>query len=390
MPSSDSPHLIIARFLKSNGFQQTLDSFLQEIGLDEEEAAKPGDGMTLEAILEERRMFSVSPEYELVQEGQEEETLPYPCVPQLLEGIGSNVLFITVVNANEIPYIVTACADRTLCIHHGETLKLTRVLSDLHPSPILSVMEDNGFLVTAGMDGCVHVVNFETGSVHRTLKQHDKYAVHLKTSSKHLVTAGYDKRIHVYGPRGDTWLGTIELSSNPEALLLTEADQKDVLIVSKRDSTFLYYYDLANLPNPLRQYNLAEQGSWVSFCCGDIARSPTHPQQYGVVTTSAPTMRFLYLDHSSVEPNVVQNARTGAPQDHYSSPRCCFRPSGDAVWVNSDDGVIRAINIQTGKIDVELKKHDGRVKALWAGMLHGKEVLLSGGMADSSVCVWKA
>ena len=87
-------------------------------------------------------------------------------------------------------------------------------------------------------------------------------------------------------------------------------------------------------------------------------------------------------------------ATTHAPQNDYSTPRCAWRPDGSALWVSGDDGVIRGIDAETGKISRELRGHDpgSKIRALWAGRLgHGveeRELLVSGGF-DRRVLVWE-
>lgn len=59
-----------------------------------------------------------------------------------------------------------------------------------------------------------------------------------------------------------------------------------------------------------------------------------------------------------------------APQTSYT-PRVVWRLDGCRVWVNGDDGVVRGIEVMTGKIVALLKGHKPRIKvrSLWAGMM---------------------
>jgi hypothetical protein len=58
------------------------------------------------------------------------------------------------------------------------------------------------------------------------------------------------------------------------------------------------------------------------------------------------------------------------PQTSYT-PQVVWRLDGCRVWVNGDDGVVRGIEVMTGKIVALLKGHKPRIKvrSLWAGMM---------------------
>ena len=98
-----------------------------------------------------------------------------------------------------------------------------------------------------------------------------------------------------------------------------------------------------------------------------------------------------------------------APQTPYSTPQVVWRPGGSGVWVNGDDGVVRGVEVMTGKVIALLKGHEPgtKVRSLWAGMVsvteedrdgveeggraertREEEWLVSGGF-DKRVLVWK-
>jgi len=90
---------------------------------------------------------------------------------------------------------------------------------------------------------------------------------------------------------------------------------------------------------------------------------------------------------------------TMAPQTPYSTPQVVWRPGGSGVFVNADDGVIRGIDTQSGKVVAMLKAHEvgSKVRTLCAGWEvveeeddKGKkrEILVSGGF-DKKVFVWR-
>lgn len=59
------------------------------------------------------------------------------------------------------------------------------------------------------------------------------------------------------------------------------------------------------------------------------------------------------------------------------------------MWVNADDGVVRGVEVKTGRVKVSLRVCGGgeKVRTLWAGRVDGREVLVTGGF-DKGLKVW--
>lgn len=59
------------------------------------------------------------------------------------------------------------------------------------------------------------------------------------------------------------------------------------------------------------------------------------------------------------------------------------------MWVNADDGVVRGVEVKTGRVRVSLRVCGGgeKVRTLWAGRVDGREVLVTGGF-DKGLKVW--
>jgi len=88
---------------------------------------------------------------------------------------------------------------------------------------------------------------------------------------------------------------------------------------------------------------------------------------------------------------------TMSPQTPYSTPQVVWRPGGSGVFVNADDGVVRGIDTDTGKVVSLLRAHEvgSKVRTLYAGFESGgdgdgkgREILVSGGF-DKKVFVWR-
>lgn len=56
--------------------------------------------------------------------------------------------------------------------------------------------------------------------------------------------------------------------------------------------------------------------------------------------------------------------------------------------VNSDDGLIRGVEVKSGKVMKTLRGHESAVRTLWTGIIAGKEVLISGSF-DKSVLIYR-
>lgn len=300
-------------------------------------------------------------------------------------------------------------------------------------------------------------------------KDHAKYAVNVVAyedkadpSKWWVATAGWDECVFLYclnipdeadapalkigGP-----VTRIKLVSNPESLLFVPHVDTDelLLLVSRRDSTYIYYYQVeaaSEETNPrendgaaaekspqearlLGQQNLApHSNAWVAFSPAHMVLSPHDPGLLAVATSTLPNMKViivrLLFPPAKTEPTLedpvtqasqalatleLQNredaailvqANTFAPQTDYSTPQVAWRPNGSGVWVNGDDGVVRGIETKTGKVIATLKGgHEPgcKVRSVWSGYVavpqtEGDPVLeewvISGGF-DKKLIVWK-
>lgn len=275
-------------------------------------------------------------------------------------------------------------------------------------------------------------------------KDHSKYAIKVvayedaDTEKVLVATAGWDSKIRVYafdlpaeaaGEDTDTVamgepVAYINLATNPESMLFVRHIdlERVVLLVSRRDSTHLYYYQVDNfLTSPtttpkecrlLGKQNLApHSNAWVTFSPSGLALSPHDPGLLAVATSSLPHMKVIIVrllfppaesfeiddanpststpPTTAAEPEtqatqafaalalqnredaaILVQANTFSPQTAYSTPQVVWRPDGSGVWVNGDDGVIRGVEARTGKIAALLKQgHQNgyKVRTIWAG-----------------------
>jgi WD40 repeat protein len=283
------------------------------------------------------------------------------------------------------------------------------------------------------------------GNIIAKRNDHAKYAVKVATFQRPngtlIATAGWDCKVNIYKPATSPSfqlsepLATVSLASKPEAILFVSHPDngEPILLVTRTDSNYIYYYNTESVPRLLGKQNLApHSNAWVAFTPSALALSPNDPSVVAVGTSTVPHMKLLIvrllfppysesptqpprvavraslLDDSPATETQASQARaalavadredaaihihcnTFAPQTAYSTPAVAWRPDGSGVWVNGDDGAIRGIEASTGKVVSTLKGHEdgSKVRCLWAGEVDGEELLVSGGF-DQKLIVWQ-
>ncbi|KAF2093662.1 hypothetical protein NA57DRAFT_48005 [Rhizodiscina lignyota] len=449
---ADDEKILIAQFLRANDYAETLKSFLSEAGLPPDAGTTSKDGLTLEKLLQEKRAFDISADFEkLATNDTKGWRQPAPAVPTAVSlPTSSNILNAAVIarihaDGSRNDVLWSSAADRSVNISDPATLE-TLDTSRNNEAPVLSVAQSSRYLLHGDMAGNIVLSETQSRAVLDKRKDHRKYVVRVATyetsDGAWVATAGWDATVFVYWLRQDhaspslgSPVGRISLLSNPEAVLfvLSAENTRPVLLVSRRDSTFIHYYrlpDIGNSPGAvcdlelLGRQNLAPHAlSWVSFTPADMALCPADPSLIAVATSSMPHMKVLIvrllfptkdaatavqswasgessLAVSSVGENtesstmdVTSRARAElarqnreeaailiscnamAPQTQYSTPVVVWRPDGSGVWVSGDDGVIRGIDSASGKIVTKLESHESgsKIRCLWAGMVSGQQ-----------------
>ncbi|ODM24102.1 hypothetical protein SI65_01692 [Aspergillus cristatus] len=455
---------LVARFLRSNNYSDTLNTFIREAGLSADVGqTDSGNDWTIEGVLEEKKAFDKSVNFERYNEDEKKDvwTVPAPSKPTIIQTpTSSNLLAASVEpwqqqpNDKPSPCLVATGADRQLHVFKtAEGNELVKSFAGHSDSPILSyVSVRNGrYVFMTNMSGQLILQRGE--EVLGKRKDHGKYAVkvvaHEDPSGRVLVaTAGWDSKICIYEfniPEGDEEVAMdqpvayINLDTNPETMLFVRHVDlgHTLLLVSRRDSTHLYYYqvDSTGQTTPyecrlLGKQNLApHSNAWVTFSPSSLALHPDDPGLLAVATSSLPHMkviivRLLFPSAESFNPEfepqpptepitqatqafealALQNredaailiqANAFAPQTAYSTPQVMWRPDGSGVWVNGDDGVVRGVEARTGKVVGMLKMgHDVgcKVRTIWAGWVEvegvKEEWVVSGGF-DKKLIVWK-
>ncbi|KAJ5363786.1 uncharacterized protein N7496_009499 [Penicillium cataractarum] len=490
---------IVARFLRTNAYTDTLQAFIREAGLAPDVGQASGDdthNLTIQSLLEEKKAYDHSVNFErLGSESKEIASwgLPAPSKPTIISTpTSSNLLAASVeywqkpsLDGSHVdsdlatsirPLIVSTGADRQM--HLLETVSGYEAItsfSGLSDSPVLSFVSilQGQYILMTNMSG--HLLLQRGPEVLQSRKDHAKYAVKVivheelddtgSVKAFWIATAGWDATVFLYrvsienGDQAPTPVigdpvARIRLTTNPESLLFVRhVDTGELLLlVSRRDSSYIYYYQVepslsngthqmqsdnaqSSLPECrlLGQQNLApHSNAWVAFSPSHMALSPLDPGLLAVATSSEPHMKVIVVrllfpsttsfngpNPSSPDAAVTQasqalealalqnredaailiQANTFAPQTSYSTPQVAWRPDGSGVWVNGDDGVVRGIEIKTGKVVALLKDgHEpgSKVRTIWAAYVAipdkgddaNEEWVISGGF-DKRLIVWK-
>jgi WD40 repeat protein len=446
-----------------------LSAFVLEAGLPQDFGANADDKITIESVLHEKQAFDTSLNFEKL--GLDDKARGWssqaPSIPMVVSSLParSNILSISVLDLSLSPaelsqkYLAVTTADRKLHLldPSSSTYEVAHSYSDFQESPILDVIAiDKQHILVASMSGRLTLYDTAKGKKVEERKDHSKYVVkianHTDGSTVWIASAGWDAKIFLYnfnstGAEGGGRLGqpcaVLSLPSIPEALVFITSpdDGTPILVVARRDSTFLHYYAASNSTSEaltfLGKQSLApHSNAWIAFTPSDIQICPTDSSLVAVATSSTPHMKLLIvkllvpskesslLDATpNLGPNgtltqasqaraelliqdreeaaIVVNVSTLAPQTQYSTPRLVWRPDGSGVYVSSDDGLVRGIEASTGKLMATLEGHDpgSKLRCLWAGNLDTRqrgssnvngqqEYLVSGGF-DQKLILWQ-
>lgn len=435
--------------------------------------------LTLEVLLDEKRNFDISTKFERlgVSDGTTKWSDAAPSVAKTVTSLpaSSNILSVNVHPASDklgydrdlmrrrgilrltsnrgptTPTLFVSTADRRLHLLDVHTQALRASFIGLHDSPILScVVFRESHLLSAAMSGQL-VLSDTGGNVISSRRDHLKYVVKIATHEDGgldpiVATAGWDGKVHLYRPQvGETvTLGapfaSITLPTKPEAMVIVRHPDNDqpLLLLSRADSSFLYYYTIEDEPRLLGRQNLApNSNAWVAFTPSAIAVHPSDSSLVAVGLSTVPHMKVVIvrllippydketvssepparfrtslLDDTPVSETQASQARaalaiadresaaiiihcnTMAPQTAYSTPAVVWRPDGSGIWCNGDDGAVRGIEASSGKVVSVLQGHEAgsKVRCLWAGSTMSndgteQELLVSGGF-DQRLVVW--
>lgn len=447
---------------------QTLKSFVREADLPPDTGTDIDSSVTIESILDEKKTFDLSLNFEKlgVDAAGLQWAIPAPSKPVVLDSLPSrsNILSVTTFDLL-LPsatvarqYVAVTTADRRLHLLNPASpgFALVRSYTNFQDSPILDIITiASRYMLIATMSGKLVLFDTARDMILAERRDHAKYIVKIASwslgNSVLVATAGWDSKVFVYLMNSeddvtclDEPVASLALPSIPETVLFVRSpeDGSPVLLLTRRDSTFLYYYSVPVTNTAtidlLGKQNLApHSNAWVAFTPADVQICPSNPSVVAVATSSTPHMKLLILKLLLPPPQslrsetataqqpaeeaaltqasqaraelvvadreeaaIMVNVSTMAPQTAYSTPRLTWRPDGSGLYVSSDDGIVRGIEANSGKLVASLEGHEpgSKLRCLWTGILNvhdgeagncrdSREILLSGGF-DQKLILW--
>ncbi|KAL8280816.1 hypothetical protein RQP46_006820 [Phenoliferia psychrophenolica] len=403
-------HQLIASFLEAEGYTDTLAAFRREASAAFEgvDLLTPAEASTdLREVVEDyltSRMHALAIPPAPLEDELLRLKLEAPLPTKVIKTIrdGTNVLTCRrgVLPKREwngasgrfksefLPAIFTTAVDRTLKVYSSESYELLH--SQQFPSPVLSIAvhpRHLRFVVAGMMEGSLHLLDLVTLDVVQKEKDHNKFIVRTAWSDDGhwIASIGYDRTVNIYqvletrptgdganalldGEEPDELASTPKLSivlrhtheckSNPEAVIFLPSSSH--LVFACRDDHILHYLSLPSPTGPssptdytLTGYNLNENGdAWVSFSVLYITLHPKLPL-LSLQTSTENSRILLYPFHSSQR---LLTLFTTAEQGEYSTPRHAWLPDGSAALVNSEDGILRVVDLQ-GKVRQRIPAH---------------------------------
>lgn len=215
--------------------------------------------------------------------------------------------------------LLASTADRRFLSIDPTQNALVRSISHVHDSPILScVLYSPKCLITisSAMSGQTVLYNHAKDRVLDERRDHKKYVVKLTSikekRSTWIATAGWDAKVFLYqiidgnNPKLREPVAFITTTTNPESVTFIKEPYLDrpILIITRRDSTSLYYYNLPALHQELAyerappvelsllgSQNLApHSNAWMTFSPSSITPCPQDPTLLAVATSAVPHM----------------------------------------------------------------------------------------------------
>ncbi|KAK6536887.1 hypothetical protein TWF281_001096 [Arthrobotrys megalospora] len=453
MPAGDSPDVLVARFLRANNYHETFQAFIRETNLTPESITNNPTDLTIEKILEEKKLYDLAVRFEKINVDTKDVdfVVPYPTIPTTLTTLSTsfNILSVTIASLiiptpespSQTPQqvVISTSSDKALRIYSAKPPNaLITTLPNLHAGPILCVAAvSQRWLVTASMVGAISISDLKGNILHQW-NGHTKYIVKIALSEpldsgdgkeevRYLAAASYDKslsvhKLHIPKPAdsdADTtsptleFLQTIKFEQTVEDVTFTK-DYRDttqgsasspLLITTIRDLPYLHVWSIpsdnpstnsTNNPqftftskNPLN----ATSTSWLTYTPTSLTPHPHHPHLLAMITSSIPTPKVIIYNLSTF--TIDKEFTVPVELSAYSTGIVAWRgdTAASGIWVNGDDGVVKGVEIKSGKVKAELKAHNGRkVRCLAAGAIveedEEDEIMVSGGF-DGGLNVWR-
>lgn len=406
----DSTHSLVAHFLQQKGYLATLEALENECG----SALAPSKlhGETLEEIINDRVQYAELPEavrkLELLNPDHDQHGInlkswstPYPKTGTLLEGVNSLVISSCF---DEQKYVYLSTTDFTLHkIDIQEKSLVSNVRSLLGRVIIKKVVSfpqtlkgNHDRLLLIGMDGKGHIYNPTTETMEKSGELHNKFVIdcmYIEYNGKqYFASISRDFSLRVFTADLNQ-IALYKLEQIPTSFDYTILANNLVFVVGKDQHTLLdvVVFDGSALTLKYKMSVNDAEFTHSGFSPSTIAIAVIDNVPIVAVGTShEPYMRLILLllrnfatSEGIMRNQILKNLATLSPQDKFSQPLITWRRDGSGVWIMSEDGHIRGMDIVSQNTVVDLEAHRGKIKNFCVG----PRFLITSGV-DKDVKIW--
>ncbi|CAJ2644490.1 protein tipD-like [Trifolium pratense] len=299
-----------------------------------------------------------------------ESNIPSTCKHRLQAHEGGCASILFQCNSNKL---ITGGQDRTVKVWDTDSGSLISNLYGCLGSVLdLTITNDNRSVIAASSSNNLYVWDVNSGRVHHTLTGHtDKVcAVDVsKVSSRHVISAAYDRTIKVWDLLKGYCINTIIFHSNCNALCFSTDGQT---IFSGHVDGNLRLWDI-------KTGKLLSEVAAHSLAVTSISLS----RNGNVVLTSGRDNSHNLFDVRSLEVSGTLKAAGNRVASNWS--RSCISPDDKNVAAGSSDGSIYVWSASKGDIVSTLKEHTSSILCCaWSGL--GRP--LASADKNGVVCIW--
>lgn len=416
-----SVHNFIAHFLKENGYHETLQKFEEEHG-KQISTEIPSDESLTDIITDRMKYLTTEPLThdsgdillsealrELKNRQIKHWSTPYPKMSSEIANIDDLVIDSAVITRGGKDFLLMSTSAKYLIVVDTETgSEVLRVPNAVGNIVIRKIVAATDHVVLCDMQGKAYLCQFSKDLLELKIIAEEKIHARLIVEARcirwnnrdFLVSMGWDFLVKVFQvdesgihPFGEPFK-LVNQGSCMDACVFNDAI---IILVGKSEITLL---DVLRVGEDRKveldcriSLNDAEfSASGFSPMCVRAFSDGRNVPLVAVGTSHEPFMRAIVVSLNEVgkagdgvirRNQIIINANTMSPQDKYNLAMLDWRSDGSGLWILGDDGVIRGVDLTTGKVAVELSGHDGRIKSF---VVHASTLISCG--TDRKILKW--
>lgn len=427
-----SIHDLVAHFLHTNKYHETLKKFEEEYGnplLTDLHDLPTNE--SLEDIFEDRVKFNqlktkvnelslndtLNEDLKLILDSQIKNwSTPYP---KIASTIGDATIGLVISSALfQQRYVLLGTVDMKLVVIDLATgKKAFEELAVIGKVVIKAIVEiDDKRVILVGMNGKANLVKLDVEEksieIIGECQLHKKLIVDAKYikigGTEYIVSLGWDFHVRVFKLEDNVFdmVDEFKLNVQGSCFDVTEYNGSLVIVLGKNEFTFLEVLSLVDSKLKLIYKISLNDAEFLTsiftprnvqiFYSGNgtplIAVGTSHePYMRLIVVTLSEFAFYLTQDETPIRRSqIIKNLNTMSPQDKFLTAVISWRLDGSGVWVMGEDGVVRGLDLNKEEVVVENSAHQGKIRAFVNGAGEdGKEIAVACG-SERSITVWKS